>query len=168
MAVEICRYNPRIQFIIIDSVYAWENYRSILPKNVHVIHIDPENESALNKIINFAFEHKAFVIIDEFHLFPYAKFGKIRELILAGGNRGVGWMGITQFTSLIPKSVIGNANKVFLFANHEFNVVQYTWETFGIEPEKIQKLKDYYFYYFKDFRFVLNNKGELQEFHLKL
>lgn len=136
--------------------------------NVAVFEIDPLDEQKLGKIINKGIEHGVFFVIDEFHSYPYSKYKSLRFLILAGRNRGCGWIGITQFTSLVPKSVIGNANLSFLFSIHEKNAIEYLVRTYEISREEILSLEGHEFYISEYEKVIRDKEGKAKKFILSI
>jgi len=144
LAKELIRKNQDKDFFIIDilgNYFDLDQY-----ENTAIFMIDPLDESKLNKIIEIGLQRGAFFVIDEFHAFPFLKYKSLRFLILAGRNRGSGWIAITQFPALVPKSVIGNANISFLFSNYEKNAVKYLSSTYEVTEQEIRSLTGHYFY----------------------
>jgi len=144
LAKEIVRKNKAYKFVIIDIL---GNYQDLAKQeNVYHFVIDPLDEETLNRIIKAGLSESAFFVIDEFHSFPFLKYKNLRYLILVGRNYGSGWLAITQFPALVPKSVIGNANLSFIFANYEKNVVKYLSSTYDISEEELRALQGHEFY----------------------
>jgi len=164
LAKEIVRKNQAYNFFILDML---GNYYDLndLP-NTAIFTIDPLDTERINKIIIKGIEIGAFFILDEMHSFPFTKYKALRFLILAGRNKGSGWLGITQFTSQIPKYVIGNANISFLFANYEKNVLKYLTETYEVTEEELRSLNGHEFYLADYSQIRRNAKGEPIKFIL--
>jgi len=163
LAKEIIKNNQDKNFFIVDVLGIYSDLQ-YLP-NTAIFFIDPLDEQKLNKIIAKGLEIGAFFVIDEFHSFPYGKYKSLRFLILAGRNRGSGWLAISQFPALIPKSVVGNANYSFLFANYEKNAIKYLTETYEISKEELHQLKGHEFY-FANYSEIIRKNGKPIKFSL--
>lgn len=155
-----------INFFVLDILGIYTDLDAL--NNVAVFEIDPLDEEKLGKIINIGIQNGVFFVIDEFHAFPFSKYKALRYLILAGRNKGSGWLAITQFPSLVPKAVIGNANLSFLFSIHEKNAIEYLVRTYEISREELMSLDSHEFYIAEYEKVLRDKSGKPKKFILQI
>jgi len=166
LAKEIVRKNRAYPFFILDPLGVYSDLAD--EKNVAWFLVDPQDEAKISKIIEKGLSIGAMFVIDEFHSFNYGKYKSLRFLILAGRNLGSGWIAISQFPSLIHKSVIGNANLSFIFSIYEKNAVEYLTHTYEITREEILDLSGYEFYISSYEKILRNERGKPIKFILSI
>ena len=166
LAKEIVRKNKAYPFFILDPLGVYSDLESL--PNVAWFIVDPQDEAKISKIIERGLSIGAMFVIDEFHSFNYGKYKSLRFLILAGRNLGSGWIAISQFPSLIHKSVVGNANLSFIFSIYEKNAVEYITHTYEITKEELLKLSGYEFYIAEYEKILRDSRGRAKKFILEL
>ena len=166
LAKEIVKRNRAYPFFILDPLGVYSDLADL--SNVAWFIVDPQDEARISKIIERGLSIGAMFVIDEFHSFNYGKYKSMRFLILAGRNLGSGWIAISQFPSLIHKSVVGNANLSFIFSIHEKNATEYITHTYEISKEELAELSGYEFYIAEYEKILRNSRGKPIKFILQL
>ncbi len=104
--------------------------------------VNPANKLAIKSILNYAFSHHKFVVIDEADLFKFSKYEELYKLVMIARNWGCGYLAITRAPANIDKGFINNATWSLIFATYEKNAREYLYETFTFDsPYDLNALK---------------------------
>ncbi len=114
-------------------------------RRVAVVEPDILDADLVDSSIRKAFGMGLNVAVDELSEFPYSKYGSIRELVMRARNYGVGWIGVSRATSELHKSIINNADYVFVFRSFEPRFVEYLREYTDVSVEELRGAPRYAF-----------------------
>jgi len=151
----------KTKVVMLDPTGAYHSYRDEFdPKRVAIFEVDVLDEEKINSILNWAFQHSAFVVIDEASEFPFEKYGSIRALVMRARNWGCGYLGITRAPADLRKAWIANASYSLIFRIYELNAIDYLVHNYNVKPEEIKSLKEHYFLLARGEEIVRNPNGK--------
>jgi len=151
----------KTKVVILDPTGAYQNYINEFDlKRVAIFEIDVLDEERINTILKWAFNHSAFVVVDEASEFPFEKYGMIRALVMRARNWGCGYLGITRAPADLRKAWIANASYSLIFRIYELNAIDYLVRNYNVKPEEIKSLKEHYFLLAKGEEIVRDSSGK--------